>query len=147
MSSLSKRFIVVLLLLALLFVAASSAFIHTSDPSFCARCHSMAPAYEGWQNAPHRNVSCHQCHAAPGLDGEISARLQGLRKLYNHLSGNDKKPLPTCDFDWRRCYECHYDPAAGSAAMPPLPESHLHFSADDFRRCAICHDDVSHSSP
>ena len=145
MASLSKRFVVIaLLLLALLFIAASSAFVHTTDPSFCARCHEIVPAYEGWQRAPHRDVSCHQCHADPGLVGEIRARLTGLRMLRVHLSGSDEKPTPTCEFDWRRCYECHYNPSAGSAAMPPLPASHLYFSAEQRRQCAVCHDDVSH---
>ena len=148
MSSLSKRFIVIALLLsALLLVAASSAFIHTTDPSFCASCHEIVPAYEGWQRSPHGEVNCHQCHADPGLVGEISARLKGLRMVYVHLSDDEEKPLATCEFDWYRCYECHYSPAAGSATMPPLPASHLYFSAEDRRQCAVCHDDVSHTDP
>jgi len=154
MASPLKRFItVVLLVLALLFIAASSAFIYTSDPSFCARCHEIAPAYEGWRHSPHRNVSCYQCHADPGLGGKLRARLRGMRMLYLHFSDSDKKfgdsdkkPLPTCEFDWHRCYECHYNPLPGATAMPPLPPSHLYFSAEQRRQCAICHDDVSHGS-
>ena len=145
-SSPSKRFIVVaLLLLALLLVAASSTFVYTTDPSFCARCHGMVPTYEGWRRSPHQSVNCHQCHADAGLAGEIGARLKGLRMIPIHLSGNDKEPLPTCEFDWRRCYECHYNQSASSATMPPLPASHLYFSDEDRRQCAVCHDDVSHS--
>lgn len=146
MSSLFKRFIVVaLLLIALLLVAAGSAFWYTTNPSFCARCHEMVSTYEGWQSSPHHSVTCHQCHADGSLAGEISARLRGLRMIPVHLSGNDKELLPTCEFDWRRCYECHYMPSAGSATMSPLPASHLYFSDEDRRQCAVCHDDVSHS--
>ncbi|MDH7486023.1 MAG: NapC/NirT family cytochrome c [Anaerolineae bacterium] len=147
MPSSSKRIIAAALLaLALLLAALSGAFIHTADPSFCARCHKILPAYEGWQRSPHRQVNCHQCHADPGLIGELRARVKGLYMVYVHFSDSDEQALPTCEFDWHRCYECHYDPPADLTSLPPLPASHLHFSAEGLRQCAVCHDDVSHGS-
>src|SRR5690242_7727803 len=42
---------------------------YTSRPKFCRSCHIMEPYYDSWAVSKHKDVSCIECHFAPGIGG------------------------------------------------------------------------------
>ncbi len=59
----------------------------TERPSFCRSCHIMEPYYQSWRESSHRDVSCIECHYAPGLRSTFRGKMQGLSQLAKYFTG------------------------------------------------------------
>lgn len=70
----------------LLLVLTASAAWYTSRPQFCNSCHIMEPYYTSWLKSPHKDVTCIECHFAPGLGGKIRGKMLGLVQLTKYIT-------------------------------------------------------------
>ncbi len=83
------------------------------SPEFCgAVCHEpMHPQYSAWQNAPHSNVTCVQCHIGEGGSAFVKYKLAGVRQLFHVVTNNYPRPIPGVA-DMRpaleTCGNCHW---------------------------------------
>ena len=70
------------------------------SPSFCGQtCHTpMHPQFTAWQDAPHSQVACVQCHIGEGGHAFVKYKLNGVRQLYHVVTGQ----LPATDSRRRR---------------------------------------------
>jgi hypothetical protein len=83
------------------------------SPEFCgAVCHEpMHPQYTAWQNAPHSNIACVQCHIGEGGEAFIHYKTAGVRQLFHVVTNNYPRPIPGVA-DMRlaleTCGSCHW---------------------------------------
>jgi len=94
-------------------LAAKGAMHWMESPSFCGQaCHlPMTPQFTAWQNAPHSEVTCTQCHVGEGAKALVRAKLAGTRQLYHVITNQIPKPIPGVA-DMRpaleTCGNCHW---------------------------------------
>src|SRR5690349_18249556 len=50
-------------------------------PEFCGMCHTMKPELMAYEEAPHRNVECAQCHIGAGVGDLVKAKVKGTFQL------------------------------------------------------------------
>ena len=71
--------------------------LHSMEsPSFCGQtCHTpMHPQFTAWQDAPHSQVTCVQCHIGEGGRAFVKYKMNGLRQLYHVVTGGYPRPIP-----------------------------------------------------
>ena len=71
--------------------------LHSMEsPSFCGQtCHTpMHPQFTAWQDAPHSQVACVQCHIGEGGRAFVKYKMNGLRQLYHVVTGHYPRPIP-----------------------------------------------------
>jgi nitrate/TMAO reductase-like tetraheme cytochrome c subunit len=55
---------------------------YMDSPNFCGQsCHVMAPQWTAYQESPHSNVDCVQCHVGSGMKSYIHAKVNGTKQL------------------------------------------------------------------
>lgn len=81
---------------------------YTSRPEFCNSCHIMEPYYRSWQHSNHKDVSCIECHFAPGFGGKIRGKLLGLVQLTKYVTRSEG-PRPSAEVPDASCLRsgCH----------------------------------------
>jgi nitrate/TMAO reductase-like tetraheme cytochrome c subunit len=90
-----------------------SAVNYMDGAQFCgASCHNiMQPEYVAYQNSPHSNVACAECHIGPGVAWFVKAKLQGAGRVYAIALDNYPRPIPTPVENLRPapeiCEQCH----------------------------------------
>lgn len=84
-------------------------------PHFCgAACHTMAPEFAAYQNSPHSRVECVECHVAPGAEGWIASKMNGMRQAAETVFDTVPKPIPSALASNRlvpareTCENCHW---------------------------------------
>lgn len=82
----------------------------SSTPGFCKSCHIMRPYYESWARSEHRNVSCIQCHIAPGIKAEAMTKIQAANMVVKYFT-NSYGPRPWAEVSDAACLRagCHSD--------------------------------------
>jgi len=72
----------------------------------------MEPEYIAYQNSPHASVKCVECHVGEGVDWYMRSKLSGLRQVYNVITGDFERPIPTPIRNLRpareTCEKCHW---------------------------------------
>ena len=71
--------------------------LHSMEsPQFCGQtCHTpMHPQYTAWQNAPHSQVTCVQCHVGEGGRAFLKYKMSGVRQLYHVVTDHYPRPIP-----------------------------------------------------
>ena len=82
--------------------------------SFCGQsCHTpMAPEFNAYQNAPHSQVACAECHIGPGAGWFVRAKISGMRQLYAVTFKTYPTPIPAPVKNLRPahdiCEQCHW---------------------------------------
>ncbi len=94
----------------------------TETADFCGRCHQMGSELAAYESGPHRDVACAECHVAPGLDGWITAKINGTRQLIQVLTGNYPRPVPPPDHAdlppvKDTCERCHTVDSLSAASL------------------------------
>lgn len=90
------------------------AFHITESVEFCGTlCHKvMKPEYTAYQNSPHANVACVECHVGSGASWYVKSKLSGLHQVYAVLTKSYPKPIATPLHDLRpareTCERCHW---------------------------------------
>jgi nitrate/TMAO reductase-like tetraheme cytochrome c subunit len=81
--------------IGLVAVFSTVSLIHwTETADFCGRCHTMEPELKAYHAGPHRDVSCGECHVAPGIDGWVKSKIAGTRQLVEVVLGTFPEPIP-----------------------------------------------------
>jgi hypothetical protein len=55
----------------------------------------MEPEFVAHQNGLHARIDCVSCHVGPGARGFLIAKLNGTRQLWDVMTGNIPRPIPT----------------------------------------------------
>ena len=86
----------------------------TESVEFCGTlCHQvMEPEHTAYQNSPHANVSCVECHVGSGASWYVKSKLSGLHQVYAVLTKTYPTPIETPLHDLRpareTCEKCHW---------------------------------------
>jgi len=90
------------------------AYHMTESVEFCGTlCHQvMEPEYTAYQNSPHANVTCVECHVGAGASWYVKSKLSGLHQVYAVTVNNYPRPIETPLHDLRpareTCEKCHW---------------------------------------
>jgi nitrate/TMAO reductase-like tetraheme cytochrome c subunit len=90
------------------------AFHITESVEFCGTlCHRvMEPEYTAYQNSPHANVTCVECHVGSGASWYVKSKISGLYQVYAVLAKAYPTPTETPVHDLRpareTCEKCHW---------------------------------------
>lgn len=86
----------------------------TESVEFCGTlCHQvMEPEYTAYQNSPHANVACVDCHVGSGASWYVKSKISGLHQVYAVLTKSYPTPIETPVHDLRpareTCERCHW---------------------------------------
>jgi hypothetical protein len=86
----------------------------TESVEFCGTlCHQvMEPEHTAYQNSPHANVACVECHVGTGASWYVKSKLSGLHQVYAVLTNSYPRPIATPLHDLRpareTCERCHW---------------------------------------
>ncbi len=95
-------------------IGSYEAFHYTESTEFCGTlCHKvMEPEYVAYQNSPHANVACVECHVGSGADWYVKSKLSGMYQIYSVLFEKYPRPIETPLHDLRpareTCQKCHW---------------------------------------
>ena len=128
--------------LGIVFMSAFSMW-WTSQPSFCNRCHPMKPFVAGWSAAPHRDVTCEQCHVAPGFFGFVGGKIAGLQVVANYARGRFEDYSFNAVVANPNCLQCHQDILDGNIRKDGIIVSHKNI-VENGGKCIFCHSTVGH---
>lgn len=90
------------------------AFHITESVEFCGTlCHQvMEPEYTAYQNSPHANVACVDCHVGSGASWYVKSKISGLHQVYSVITKSYPTPIETPVHDLRpareTCEKCHW---------------------------------------
>jgi hypothetical protein len=90
------------------------AYHMTESVEFCGTlCHQvMQPEHTAYQNSPHANVSCVECHVGSGASWYVKSKLSGLHQVYAVITKTFPQPIETPLHDLRpareTCEKCHW---------------------------------------
>jgi hypothetical protein len=103
---------IVILLLSTL--GSFEAYHMTESVEFCGTlCHQvMEPEHTAYQNSPHANVSCVECHVGSGASWYVKSKLSGMHQVYAVMTNTYPRPIETPLHDLRpareTCEKCHW---------------------------------------
>jgi nitrate/TMAO reductase-like tetraheme cytochrome c subunit len=111
---------------------ATSVIAWTETADFCGRCHTMGPELVAHENGPHADLTCGECHVAPGAEGWVKAKMNGTRQLIEIVLGTFPEPIPPPDHDSLpppsvTCQRCHRLDRVGTSALVTRTQ----FTADE----------------
>ncbi len=125
---------------------------YTSRPAFCNSCHIMEPYYESWQQSSHKDVSCIECHFAPGLGGKVRGKMLGLVQLAKYVTQSESS-RPAAEIPDASCLRsgCHETRTlAGDVDFHGIPFDHKPHLEKLRRgkklRCTSCHAQIVQGS-
>jgi hypothetical protein len=81
---------------------------------FCGQtCHTvMTPEFTAYQNSPHSNVVCVECHIGPGAGWFVRSKLSGIRQVFAVTFHTYSRPIPSPVKYLRpareTCEHCHW---------------------------------------
>lgn len=132
--------------LSIFFVAVSAGALEiTSTPKFCSLCHEMQPEYVTWKASAHANITCTNCHVEPGTANFINHKINSLKQVYYHFTGNYIQPIEISEpIKNEVCLQCHTTwrrvNAPGDIKFP-----HQQHLAEKLN-CVDCHSGVVHGN-
>jgi nitrate/TMAO reductase-like tetraheme cytochrome c subunit len=106
--------ITTIIILFLSTLGSFKAYHITESVEFCGTlCHQvMEPEHTAYQNSPHANVSCVECHVGSGASWYVKSKLSGLHQVYAVLTKTYPQPIETPLHDLRpareTCEKCHW---------------------------------------
>jgi nitrate/TMAO reductase-like tetraheme cytochrome c subunit len=106
--------IVTVIILFLSTYGSFEAYHLTESVEFCGTlCHKvMEPEYTAYQNSPHANVACVDCHVGSGASWYVKSKLSGLHQVYAVATKTYPSPIETPLHDLRpareTCEKCHW---------------------------------------
>jgi nitrate/TMAO reductase-like tetraheme cytochrome c subunit len=95
--------------------------------TFCGQtCHTvMQPEYTAYQNSPHSNVECVQCHIGPGAGWFVKSKLSGIGQVFAVTFDTYPRPIPTPVHNLRpareTCEACHWPQKYGEDRIKIIP--------------------------
>jgi hypothetical protein len=95
-------------------ITAIKGYEYTESASFCGKlCHTvMEPEHTAWENSPHANVKCAECHIGAGAEWFVKTKLAGMKQLWAVLVHSYPTPIETPVPNLRpakdTCRHCHW---------------------------------------
>lgn len=86
----------------------------TESVMFCGEtCHTiMTPEYTAYQQSPHAQVACVECHIGPGAGWYVKSKLSGAYQVYAAIANKYPRPIPAPIHNLRpirqTCEQCHW---------------------------------------
>ncbi|MFQ6612329.1 MAG: NapC/NirT family cytochrome c [Fidelibacterota bacterium] len=107
--SIKKLAFITLVAVLVLIVLLWSTIEYTSRPGFCTTCHFMEPYFQTWQASAHRDITCTDCHFAPGFKSKMKGKFTALSMVVNYMTGIYKKSKPWAEITDESCLRsgCH----------------------------------------
>ncbi|MBI9071258.1 MAG: NapC/NirT family cytochrome c [Melioribacteraceae bacterium] len=110
------RVVIILTIANVIFLSAASfrTMSFMDDAEFCGTaCHSvMNPEWMTYQDSPHANVNCVDCHVGEGVGALISSKLNGAYQMISVTFNLYERPIPTPVHQLRpareTCEKCHW---------------------------------------
>jgi len=106
--------IATIIILFLSTLGSFKAYHITESVEFCGTlCHTvMEPEHVAYQNSPHANVSCVECHVGSGASWYVKSKLSGMHQVYAVMAKSYPTPIGTPLHDLRpareTCERCHW---------------------------------------
>jgi len=99
--------VVTVIILFLSTYGSFEAYHLTESVEFCGTlCHKvMEPEYTAYQNSPHANVACVDCHVGAGASWYVKSKLSGLYQVYATITKSYQTPIETPLHDLRPARE------------------------------------------
>ncbi|MFN2289975.1 MAG: NapC/NirT family cytochrome c [Anaerolineae bacterium] len=87
-------------------------FVYAESAEFCGTvCHPMRSEFVRYEDSPHAQVECAECHVGAGMTYFIRSKFDGVRSLYYALSDTYERPIKSPVHNLRpareTCEECH----------------------------------------
>jgi len=81
--------------IVLIAAAGHGAVEYMDSPAFCGGiCHTpMQPQFVQWQQAPHAQIACVDCHVGSEPGGFLKAKTAGTRRLFHMITGAYPRPI------------------------------------------------------
>jgi nitrate/TMAO reductase-like tetraheme cytochrome c subunit len=103
----------------------NAAVQYMDSANFCGQtCHVMAPEFTAYQDSPHVNVPCTECHVGSGATAYIDSKMRGAGQLLALIMNNYEKPVPTPVHTLRPardiCEQCHWPQKFGGYRIDVL---------------------------
>jgi hypothetical protein len=114
------------------------------QPTFCATCHEIRPAYDQWRSSSHNGVMCLDCHTDPGPAGYVKVNAAGAKNLLTHVVAGGALPA-RAEVSDASCVRCH--PAETRPEYSPRSTLLMAHSKHNMLRCADCHTRMVHTDP
>lgn len=139
-----KAIIVVSEIVVIALILVSLTTWYMGQPQFCKSCHEMQTVYWSWNYSKHAHAAvCLDCHALPGIAGQLKAHLNSGRYIWAKISG--KVPLIfMAKIANISCKKCHPDNEFDNRANEPII-AHLAHEKQGIR-CMDCHANLVHST-
>ncbi|OCA88252.1 cytochrome C [Bacillus sp. FJAT-27225] len=118
------------------------AIAFTSNPSFCASCHEMAPEYQTFKASAHSEIKCTQCHIEPGAKNMVLHKIESMKEVYYHVVGPPDPIVQTVPVMKVNCGQCHSDNRLVTATGD-LKVNHKEHVKEGVP-CITCHAGVAH---
>lgn len=122
---------------------AYGAIAFTSNPSFCASCHEMAPEHVTFEASAHSEIKCTQCHIEPGAKNMVVHKVESLKEVYYHIVGPPDPIVQTVPVKNVNCIQCHSENRLVSATGDLIINHKEHI--DEKIPCITCHSGVAHA--
>jgi len=114
-----------------LLVSGAYAWEYTNSPEFCGMaCHSMPPEYTAYQQSPHAQIKCVECHIGREFIGNQVTRKAGdlrhviatVTKNYEYpITAHTMRPAPEI------CERCHSANKFSDSTLKTI----VHYGTDD----------------
>ena len=131
-----------LLVVALLAVVIVGWQYGTSDRT-CARCHVTNSAFKSNAQDAHAEVSCRDCHIAPGPTGALAAGVTGVRNIKTQLREEPNRPTRVAHVDDNACLACHQAITEGVTTAGGIRMRHSDVLEVGYA-CTDCHNTAGH---
>lgn len=99
--------------------------MYMDSPNFCGvTCHSMHPEFTAYQESPHVNVDCIDCHVGAGARAYLESKMRGVSQLVETALDTYPRPIPTPVHSLRpareTCESCHWPQKFGGYRLDVL---------------------------
>lgn len=119
-------------------VSGVAGLVYSSNPSFCALCHSGE--HTTWRYSSHEKFSCARCHQEPGLAGLAAEKTSLWHMAW--VEATDRPAAVRADVPNARCKKCHVV-LKKSVVSGGIRMSHAQPEAGGYW-CTDCHNAVPH---
>ncbi len=79
----------------------------TDRPEFCPTCHGMQPFYDAWEQGPHQDQWCIDCHVPPGIPARFAHKFVALKEVWAEVTTHATYPQNNAEVPDDRCLRCH----------------------------------------
>ncbi|MGD8726692.1 MAG: NapC/NirT family cytochrome c, partial [Gemmatimonadales bacterium] len=98
---------------------------YMDSSTFCGTtCHTMTPEWTAYQDSPHKNVPCVECHVGSGRRAKLESKVNGLRQVWMMARNSYSRPIPTPVHNLRPareiCESCHWPEKFSGVSMQVL---------------------------